>query len=150
MKKIDPTIIEKGALLLDTATWPEFATFLQGVMMFPEAVEILSEELKALLDAGQRPRAIALWRKAVETHQEALFSRMSPKYHAAVEMVKSSGIKTLSPRQLQIASSIFGALLATASNKDMDTDTVLLLFGAAVVNACLFENAATLLGVKLP
>lgn len=148
MKTIDPTTIERGAALLDKATWPEFEAFLKDTMAW-SAKELLGKGLKTLLDANQRPRAIALWRKVAADYREA---EPGETRLGATEMLRAEGIKELTPRQTQLAAAIYGAFVAqTVSKKtDLEGEALLMFFALAAAYAKNFENAASVLGVKLP
>lgn len=149
MKKLDPTTIEKGAVLLDTATWPEFCAFVREVLHDEHARENLLEKLKKLVDFDHRPKAISMWRTVAEKWSEP---EPGEAHAGATEMLKASGIRELTPTQLQVASSIFGSLIANSltKNPELNAETMLVLFALSAAHAKHFTNAASILGVKLP
>jgi hypothetical protein len=72
MKLISNKTIEEGAHLLDVGNWDEFTEFISEHVTDLTVRIAVRDGLKTLIDVGQRPRAIELWRKMMASTNEVV------------------------------------------------------------------------------
>lgn len=151
MKTINNETIEAGAKLIDVGTFSEFETFACMHLRDTGARKKLFDEVRKLMRADSRGRAIGYWREAAKSYREPDPSEPA---HLARTILDAGGVKALTKEEMRRTEIMYGgivgaAYIAGAAPEELER-LAELHFAMAVTFAKKFDVVAKDLSVKLP
>jgi len=141
-------VIEDGATLIDKGAVQEVFDWAKARVTHSASFEALWKTLRIKLLEGNRRSAVAYWRTFAEAYDPP--APLEADKNQA--LLQRSGITSLTSRQLQIAATVYGGLVAqlVIVGKEAAPADAEAYFTIAAFYATHFEDAARKLGVSLP